>query len=281
MTSIYSLIDPRTGEIRYVGKANNPTLRLRRHLRQDVVRHNNHRTHWLTQLQKEGLEPILRILEQVPSENWQFHEKKWIAKCRAEGCHLTNSTDGGDGLHNPSNETRKKISHNSRNRSQDTLRKIGDHTRKLWSNPDYRQHMSACAKNISESTRDKMRLAAKSRSKESIEKRAEKLRGKKHTQEHKIKISEGGKRSFTPERRLAVSERNRNAVISKGTKRKHSEYKKSYWANLGKNLSDSDIAEIHRIGKSMTQVEIGKKYSISQSSVSRILRKALTTMEFE
>jgi len=231
MTNIYALIDPRTKEIRYIGKSNNPEYRLKQHLKRDVILCDNHRTRWIRQLLLEKLQPILVILEKVPSSEWQIHEKKWIKKYRILGFNLTNSTDGGDGIENPSKETRLKISNNSRNRSNETLRKIGMASKKLWQNPQYRQYMIDCAKNISDKTRQKMSETAKNRPKEMRKRQAAKMKGRHLTEEHKKKISEGCKRTYIEEHRAAVTESNRTRIHTKESRRKHSEYKKAYWIN--------------------------------------------------
>lgn len=285
MTNIYALIDPTTKFVRYVGKSDNPEHRLHRHMTQDI-KADNHRTRWLRKLKENGLKPDLVILEEVPKSEWQIHEKKWIKYYKESGYPLTNSTDGGDGMSNPSKETRLKISMNSRTRTAETLAKIGAATKKRWEDRSYRCHMVDCASNTSTETRKKMSEAAKSRPPEIRAKQAEAIRGRRHTKEHKRKISEGGKLSFTAERRAAISKRNREATISESTKRKHSEYKKTYWDKLrGFALTETMINEILSLKNIKSQKDIGEIYSISQSAVSRIMRtktnQALTTQEFD
>jgi hypothetical protein len=47
------------------------------------------------------------MLEAVTAENWQERERAWIIKLAVND--LTNSTDGGEGLINPSEEIRSRI----------------------------------------------------------------------------------------------------------------------------------------------------------------------------
>ena len=90
---IYGLKDPRTNEIRYVGKTNNPRRRLEFHLAMKDV--NRHKVNWLEDLKRDGAKPVMVILEQTDDKNWGKREKYWIATGRASGWPLTNIADGG------------------------------------------------------------------------------------------------------------------------------------------------------------------------------------------
>lgn len=108
MIKIYTLSDPRTNEIRYVGQTN-ATLRkrLQRHLR---FRDNTERTKWLKSLSENGLTPNIDFVAEATLENWKEEERFYIAYFRFLGFSLTNMTDGGDGNYGiiPSEETRQK-----------------------------------------------------------------------------------------------------------------------------------------------------------------------------
>ena len=99
-TFIYGLIDPRSGFIRYVGKADKPKRRYYGHLIPSQIKKVNHRTRWLKGLLDAELKPILTILQEVPQSDWQTFERRWIAYFRAIPGYprLTNRTDGGDGV---------------------------------------------------------------------------------------------------------------------------------------------------------------------------------------
>lgn len=104
---IYSLSDPRTNTIRYVGKTCYPHRRLRHHCNDPA---NNHRTNWLRSLTAAGVTPEMDILEEVlPGSSWEIAERFWIAYLRFVGAPLTNSVAGGEGGSNPSTETRQKL----------------------------------------------------------------------------------------------------------------------------------------------------------------------------
>jgi hypothetical protein len=91
-TFIYGLTDPRTGQVRYVGKSNKPQRRLVEHIRYCTDQHT-HKDHWIQQLLSEGVEPGMEILEECKYDQWKAREQHHIA-IRKD---LTNGTLGGDG----------------------------------------------------------------------------------------------------------------------------------------------------------------------------------------
>jgi|ERR1035437_12308 hypothetical protein len=113
---IYVLLDPIDGKPRYPGKANDPTSRLKDHLKDAKNGGHYHIHRWLRKLLKYGLLPVQRILEIVPEGvRWQEREKYWIRYFKKRGYKLLNHTDGGDGGatnrgRKCSDEQKKKIS---------------------------------------------------------------------------------------------------------------------------------------------------------------------------
>jgi len=96
-TNIYVLIDPRTDMVRYVGKANNIIQRYKAHINKARDK-NTHKRNWVEQLKKEGLKPIIEVVDVVPVDNWVFWEAYWVSQFRTWGFDLMNYTNGGDGL---------------------------------------------------------------------------------------------------------------------------------------------------------------------------------------
>ena len=95
--SIYVLIDPRSGFIRYVGKSTQPYKRLSNHCclgRLDT----SHKANWIRSLLRCGLRPRLKNLESVQENKANERERFWISKLKADGVNLVNETDGGDGV---------------------------------------------------------------------------------------------------------------------------------------------------------------------------------------
>ena len=111
-TYIYTLTDPNTNEIRYVGKSNNPQKRLYDHIHHSQITHT-HKNMWIKSLIKEGKLPILNIIDEVLIEEWQEYEIYWIDKLKKEGHNLTNHDIGGNGTtkHRPNTISKMKIKH--------------------------------------------------------------------------------------------------------------------------------------------------------------------------
>ena len=95
-TNIYTLTDPRTNEVRYVGKANNVKQRYKAHLNR-ARKHQTYKKNWLEQLRREGLKPIIDVIDVVPMGDWQYWETYWISQMKQWGFNLVNHTNGGDG----------------------------------------------------------------------------------------------------------------------------------------------------------------------------------------
>lgn len=90
MAHIYALTDKKTGEVRYIGKANDVAARFREHLR-DSAKRTTPLYRWLA---KHG-EPGLVIVESDCAD-WQEAERRHIAEARKSGVRLLNLADGGE-----------------------------------------------------------------------------------------------------------------------------------------------------------------------------------------
>lgn len=106
---IYALKDPRTEEIRYIGKTKNLRERMQKHC-SNLSKEHNHRVCWIRQLQRLGLQPQVEIIDEVSIEEWPSWEVAYIEFFRSVGCNLVNCTSGGEGINNPTAEVRAKIS---------------------------------------------------------------------------------------------------------------------------------------------------------------------------
>jgi hypothetical protein len=119
---IYALVDPRTGFIRYIGKAKDTKRRYAGHLiPSQLESHSHHRANWLKELLRLGLKPIMEVLETVPTAEWEVAEREWIARFRNIPGYpdLTNATDGGEGVDGftPSKEVRQRIAESHRGKT--------------------------------------------------------------------------------------------------------------------------------------------------------------------
>lgn len=109
---IYTLSDPRTGEVRYVGRTNQPKIRFNNHLYSD--RGANHKWAWIKSLKSENLKPVMEIIESVPAAKAIESEKIWIESFRFYGCRLTNSDFGSIGALSVDAKLRAKASTEAR-----------------------------------------------------------------------------------------------------------------------------------------------------------------------
>lgn len=110
-TFIYSLNDPKTNYVRYIGKANNVEKRFERHLKEAIkFKEGTHKIVWINSLLKILLKPTLTIIDEVLIDEYSFWEKHYISLYKSWGFDLTNGTEGGDGLVKPNNITREKMS---------------------------------------------------------------------------------------------------------------------------------------------------------------------------
>lgn len=61
---IYGLVEPRTGELRYIGHSHEPTKRLQTHANKGSGE-NRRLREWVSELQAVGLRPEVRMIERV------------------------------------------------------------------------------------------------------------------------------------------------------------------------------------------------------------------------
>lgn len=179
---IYSLIDPRDDEVKYVGKTKDLAERLKSHLK-DAKRSNTPKNAWLLKLRRLGLKPQVEVLEEVAESDWELAERRWIRKFRREGCFLKNVSDGGEGRTAPL--------------SEETKRKLGE---------------AGKGRIVKEETRSKLSKALKGHtvSKEARAKIGAKNRGRKHTMEARKKMSQarkGKKKSLEHRRKIGLAHR--------------------------------------------------------------------------
>jgi len=103
---IYSLSDPITNEIRYIGKSFKPQLRFKNHIYQSK-KLNSYIGRWINLLLNEAKLPILSIIEECNDSNWEEREIYWIDYYKKAGTNLCNIRKGGN---QPLPKKPKKIS---------------------------------------------------------------------------------------------------------------------------------------------------------------------------
>lgn len=90
---IYALVDPDTGEARYVGETYYPRVRLHLHLanaRREKPKHKGP-VAWIRGLLAAGKKPRMVILAYMPEEHRE--EDLWILRLLYRGHRLTNKTE--------------------------------------------------------------------------------------------------------------------------------------------------------------------------------------------
>lgn len=140
---IYGLFDPRTGELRYIGKSDRPAERLANQMNE---RSPTHRCHWLQELRRLGLKPEQQILDALPEgTDWQSVERAYIRGGRNVAVNLTNGTDGGDGVIGLSPEARERIRSAwlGRKHRPESLEKMAAASRGRLHTEEWRQLMRA------------------------------------------------------------------------------------------------------------------------------------------
>lgn len=144
--AVYLLRDPRTGHVRYVGKAVDPARRLQQHLSAfQLSYYRSRKNSWLKNLLDAGGRPELEIVETVAPEQANDAECKWIAYYHGLGAPLTNGTAGGDGGAVTDPEARARISaaHRGAKRSAGTRKKMSVVHRERCSDPKERARLKA------------------------------------------------------------------------------------------------------------------------------------------
>ncbi len=96
MIYIYTLSDPRTGEIRYVGKTTKINKRFSGHLTESRRGDISHKCNWIRSLLTIGLKPVIEVLDTYDGDDWTWLEMYWISQFKIWGYNLTNNSEGGE-----------------------------------------------------------------------------------------------------------------------------------------------------------------------------------------
>ncbi len=96
ITYIYTLSDM-YGNVRYIGKTNNVKKRLNDHILESKKEKRSYKNRWVSSLLKKGFKPFIEILDEVPSNEWEYWEIFYISLFKSWGFSLVNRTIGGNG----------------------------------------------------------------------------------------------------------------------------------------------------------------------------------------
>lgn len=149
-TFIYALCEPDSHTVRYIGKSNTPKRRLTEH-RRASSKHRSHLGNWLRSL--NGVPPELIVLREVSVDGWEVAEERYIRLARGCGISLVNSTDGGEGITNPSDEVRDKMRSAwlGKKHSAETITKMrASHAQRTYPTPseEHKKNLSKALKKL-------------------------------------------------------------------------------------------------------------------------------------
>jgi hypothetical protein len=95
---IYVLKNPRTQEVRYVGKTGiSAETRLGQHVTEAIRTQKSYRNRGILSLVSIGLIPLIEVIETGSGHGWGESEKRWIRFYRERGARLWNTGHGGEG----------------------------------------------------------------------------------------------------------------------------------------------------------------------------------------
>ncbi len=230
-TYIYSLSCPTTGQVRYVGKADNVNYRFASHISETK---NTHKCRWINSLKKKGLLPSIEIIDEVSVAEWKFWERHYISLYKSWGFRLTNATMGGDGCnliggHSAEAKAKIKLKRASQVITEEAKRKLS---------------IAGKGRVVSAETRIKIGLIHKGL-KMSLEHKKKLLAinlGKKHSAESRKRMSEASKKrsiSFETRQKMIASriKNHKYSATSLEVKKKISDSLNAYHKNKLKQNS--------------------------------------------
>ncbi len=91
---IYTLSDPDTLEIKYVGVTLYPKIRYKQHLND---KKNTKKSCWIKSLNRFNKIPTMNIIEISDENSWEDRERYYISHFKSIGHDIKNLTDGGGG----------------------------------------------------------------------------------------------------------------------------------------------------------------------------------------
>lgn len=289
-TFIYGLIDPTTGELRYVGKTVK-TVEQRRvlHIWQALnAGRKRHVLAWVAGLLTDGHDPEAVELEVVPAgADWEGVEQFWIAYFRFIGARLCNIAVGGSGAPGVRQSEQAKAARRSikgaahpsygKKASERTRQKLSVAAQRKWLDPNWavdQKRRMAAGRTPEAMTRQIATLAAY-HSDPRRHAAAEELRLTAcRTEKHRATVAAQSNRQWAERRDEIVAAQ--NAGKGPAYRRKQSELKKAQWRDPNSSywkvfLSHETRDEIRaKLASGMTGTAVANLYGLSQSRVSQI-----------
>jgi len=231
---IYGLLDPRNGELRYVGKSTSGFRRVRNHTAVSNLKPSTKKNNWIKSLLSQGLAPKGVVLEECSNrDSLPELEKLAIAHYRSQGFDLLNHTDGGEGT------CGRVMPEESRKRIAEAMgsRVISDETRKRMSEGQRGRVRTDMDLEVIEKLK-KSRIGKKN-SDTHTQAISESNRARVWTEESKSKLAETNKRlgkkpphpsTFSEETKAKMVESQKHRPpVSEETRARLSERTKAYW----------------------------------------------------
>ena len=239
-TFIYTLSYPE-GNIRYVGKSDEPQQRLKNHIYE--ARRNkwkSYKNNWIRELLTRDNRPIMQIIEEVDIDQWQKKEIYYINHYRSLGFDLVNTAPGGQGggVEYHSEESKRKISDAlkgkySGEKNWNFGKKMGPSSRreKTYEEIYGEEKAELIIKQISESHKGKIHPEEQNYKHSLFMLGKQYNLGKKDSEETKIKKSKSAKESQNEGKfKLGTTPWNKGVCLSDEEKKKRrSEYGRKYY----------------------------------------------------
>lgn len=92
---IYTIKDPNTNLVVYVGKSFDFTKRKSEHIN-SYKRYNNKKSNWIKFLLDNGQRPLFEIIDDCDEIDWELKERQYIKLYKSFGANLFNVTNGGE-----------------------------------------------------------------------------------------------------------------------------------------------------------------------------------------
>ena len=93
---IYALIDPRNGEVKYIGRTTNPKNRMQQHCKPSGNIRHSLKEDWIGQLRNIGLSPEMEIIEIVENGfSAALRERAWIRRYQSTDNKMSNAPKMG------------------------------------------------------------------------------------------------------------------------------------------------------------------------------------------
>ena len=161
-TIIYTLSDPITKQVRYVGKTKCSIIkRYSHHINKAKNNPTTYRDNWIKSLLSKGLYPIIESID----EDVVDFEFFWISQFNSWGFNLTNMTSGGEGRSSYKMKLSTKIkisnSNKGKNHNEESKKKMSDSKIGVKWDLKRKQKHSECliGKKVSQETKNKIGLS--------------------------------------------------------------------------------------------------------------------------